>query len=91
MYKQTSGSSMHSNQSTRSVQQLNPSQPGIHIAQRGGSSENSRDHLRDPPHVDGIYGSSYRPASHFTGPHHKMPPPPPHHHTTTLTVPGSKV
>ncbi|XP_068230117.1 partitioning defective 3 homolog isoform X19 [Palaemon carinicauda] len=91
MYKQTSGSSMHGNQTIRGGQTMNPSQSAIHISQRGGSSENPRDHLRDLPHMEGIYGSSYRPASHFTGPHHKMPPPPSHHHTTTLTVPGSKV
>ncbi|XP_066937138.1 partitioning defective 3 homolog isoform X25 [Macrobrachium rosenbergii] len=91
MYKQTSGSSMHGNQTVRGGQSLNPSQSNIHVSQRGGSGENTRDHLRDLPHMDGIYGSSYRPASHFTGPHHKMAPPPPHHHTTTLTVPGSKV
>lgn len=91
MYKQTSGSSMHGNQTVRGGQSLNPSQSNIHVSQRGGSGENTRDHLRNLPHMDGIYGSSYRPASHFTGPHHKMAPPPPHHHTTTLTVPGSKV
>lgn len=91
MYKQSSGSSMHNSQSARGGQPLNPSsQSSIHITHRGGLNDNPHEHLRDLPHLDGIYGSSYRPASHFTGPHHKMPPPPPHH-TTTLTVPGSKV
>ncbi|KAK7086824.1 hypothetical protein SK128_021089 [Halocaridina rubra] len=88
MFKQPSGSSVHSAQPSRNPP-VTSSQPGVHFGHRGTSSDN-REHLRDLPLLDGVYGSSYRPASHFTGPH-KMPPPPPHHHTTTLTVPGSKV
>ncbi|XP_071534170.1 partitioning defective 3 homolog isoform X20 [Panulirus ornatus] len=91
MYKQGSGSSVHSNQSARG------SHTGGNLAQTGsllGHREHAdipREHLHDIPHLEGIYASGYRPASHYTGSHHKPPPPPPHHLTTKLTVPGSKV
>ncbi|XP_063588417.1 partitioning defective 3 homolog isoform X2 [Penaeus indicus] len=86
MYKQISGSSVHSTHSAHGGQMGNYGQTVSNMGHRGHN-----EHSRDMPHQEGLYGSSYRPASHYTGPHHKPPPPPPHHHTTTLTVPGSKV
>ncbi|XP_069983162.1 partitioning defective 3 homolog isoform X23 [Penaeus vannamei] len=86
MYKQISGSSVHSTHSAHGGQMGNYGQTMSNMGHRGHN-----EHTRDMPHQEGLYGSSYRPASHYTGPHHKPPPPPPHHHTTTLTVPGSKV
>ncbi|XP_042880235.1 partitioning defective 3 homolog isoform X25 [Penaeus japonicus] len=86
MYKQISGSSVHSSHSSHGGQMGNYGQTMSNVGHRGHN-----EHSRDLPHQEGLYGSSYRPASHYTGPHHKPPPPPPHHHTTTLTVPGSKV
>ncbi|XP_037789014.1 partitioning defective 3 homolog isoform X15 [Penaeus monodon] len=86
MYKQISGSSVHSTHSAHGGQMGNYGQTMSNMGHRGHN-----EHSRDMPHQEGLYGSSYRPASHYTGPHHKPPPPPPHHHTTTLTVPGSKV
>lgn len=91
MYKQGTGSSVHSNQSAHG------SHTGGNLAQTSsllGHREHAdipREHLHDIPHLEGVYASGYRPASHYTGSHHKPPPPPPHHLTTKLTVPGSKV
>ncbi|KAG7168127.1 Partitioning defective 3-like [Homarus americanus] len=91
MFKQASGSFIHGNQPARVGHAgVNVGQPGSLTGHRE-HTDIPREHPRDVPHMEGIYASGYRPASHYTGPHYKPPPPPPHHHTTKLTVPGSKV
>ncbi|XP_069156544.1 partitioning defective 3 homolog isoform X16 [Procambarus clarkii] len=86
MFKQTSGSFVHNQSNRGGLAGLNMAQAGLHPGHREHA-----DIPRELPHLEGNYGSGYRPASHYTGPHYKPPPPPPHHHTTKLTVPGSKV
>uniref|UniRef100_A0A0P4VXC4 PDZ domain-containing protein n=1 Tax=Scylla olivacea TaxID=85551 RepID=A0A0P4VXC4_SCYOL len=73
--------SVHSSQSGRS---------GLPGASHGQPSSYHSQGERDSHRVEGVYSSGFRPASHYTGPHHNPPPPPPHH-STKITVPGSKV
>ncbi|XP_063885028.1 partitioning defective 3 homolog isoform X4 [Scylla paramamosain] len=72
---------VHSSQSGRS---------GLPGASHGQPSSYHSQGERDSHRVEGVYSSGFRPASHYTGPHHNPPPPPPHH-STKITVPGSKV
>ncbi|MPC25596.1 Partitioning defective 3 [Portunus trituberculatus] len=73
--------SVHSSQSGRS---------GLPGASHGQPSSYHSQGERDSHRIEGVYSSGFRPASHYTGPHHNAPPPPPHH-STKITVPGSKV
>ncbi|XP_050715952.1 partitioning defective 3 homolog isoform X10 [Eriocheir sinensis] len=82
MYKPGPSTSIHTNQSGRSS--------GMPGASHGQPSSYQSQGEKESHRVDGVYSSGYRPASHYTGPHHKPPPPPPHH-STKITVPGSKV
>ncbi|KAK8742500.1 hypothetical protein OTU49_001918 [Cherax quadricarinatus] len=90
MFKQTSGSFVHNQSARGNHTGVNMVQPVSHPLHRE-HTDIPRERPRDLPHLEGIYASGYRPASHYTGSHYKPPPPPPHHHTTKLTVPGSKV
>lgn len=81
MYKPAPSTSVHTSQSGRS---------GLLGTSHGHPSSYHSQGERDSLRVDGVYSSGFRPASHYTGPHHNPPPPPPHH-STKITVPGSKV